>query len=92
MKQKGSTVALLVFNEIMAPVAILLSFWALENGPVSLVSTLNSIRPMFVVIFAIILSRIFPKFLVKSSGKEMLALRLVSTVMIVGGIAIISLV
>jgi len=58
---------------------------------VSLVSTILSSRPIFVVMFAFILSRILPTFLEWQPGKGMLALRLIATVMIVGGITIIYL-
>ena len=91
VKQRNSVVGLLVFNETLAPAGIVLSFWALERGPVSLVSTIISSRPMFVLMFALILSRLSPMFLEWDSGKGMLALRLIATAMIVGGIAIIHL-
>lgn len=91
MKKRNSAIALLVFNETLAPIGILLSLWALERGPVSLVSTIISSRPMFVVIFALILGRILPTFLKSQSDKGMLALRLMATTMIVGGIAMIHL-
>lgn len=91
MKRRNSAIALLAFNETLAPTAVVLLFWALEGGLVSLVSTIASSRPIFVVIFALILSRILPGFLEWQPGKGMLALRLVATAMIVGGIAIIYL-
>ena len=91
MKQRNSAMALLTLNETLALVGIVLSFWAMERGPVSLVSTVVSSRPVFVVIFALILSRISPMFLEWQAGKVMLALRLIATVMIVIGIAIIYL-
>ena len=91
MKQKSSAIALLAFNELLAPVAIALSFWAMERGPVSLVSTIIGSRPIFVVMFALILSRLLPTFLEWQPGKGMLALRLVATALIVSGIAIIYL-
>ena len=89
MKQRKPALVLLAFNETLAPVGVVLSFWALERGPVSLVSTIISTRPMFVLIFALILSRALPTFLEWHSGRGMLALRLAATVMIVGGITII---
>jgi hypothetical protein len=58
---------------------------------VSLVSTIASSRPIFVVIYALILSRTSPMFLEWQSGKGMLALRLIAIAMIVSGIAIIYL-
>ena len=91
MERRNSAIALLAFNEILAPVGIALLFWALEKGPVSLVSTISSSRPVFVVIFALILSRILPGFMEWQPGKGMLALRLVAIAMIFGGIAIIYL-
>jgi uncharacterized membrane protein len=91
MKKRNSAIALLTLNETLAPAGIVLSFWAMEMGPVSLVSTILSSRPIFVVIYALILSRVSPMFLEWQRGKVMLALRLVATAMIVGGIAIIYL-
>jgi len=91
MKGRNSTIGLLVLNETLAPIGILLSFWALERGPVSLVSTIVSSRPMFVVLFALILSRISPTFLEWHPGKGRLPLRLIATAMIISGITIIHL-
>ena len=92
MEQRNSAIGLLVFNETLAPIGIVLSFWALERGPVSLVSTIISSRPMFVLMAALILSRLSPTFLEWRYGKWMLAMRLIATAMIVSGIAIIHLV
>ncbi len=91
MERRNSAIALLAFNETLAPVGIVLLFWALERGLVSLVSTIASSRPVFVVIFALILSRILPEFTEWQPGKRMLALRLVATAMIFCGITIIYL-
>ncbi len=91
MKQKNIVIAIMGLNEILAPIAILLSLWAIERGPVSLVSTLTSSRPIFVIIFAFILSRAAPTFLNWQPGRGLLALRLIATAMIVSGITIIHL-
>ena len=91
MKQRNSALTLLVFNEILVVAGIMLLFWAMEKGPVSLVSTIVSSRPIFVVIYALVLSRTSPAFLKWQSSKRMLALRLIAIAMIVGGIAIIYL-
>ena len=89
MKQRNLALALLMINEVLAPVAIILSLWAIERGPVSLVSTIVSSRPIFVVILALILSRVAPAFLDWQPGRGLLALRLMATAMIVSGITII---
>ena len=91
MNQRNSALALLAFNETFAVAGILLSFRAMERGPVSLVSAVLGSRPIFVAIYALILSRIAPKFIIWSGDKGMLALRLVAIAMIVGGISIIYL-
>jgi drug/metabolite transporter (DMT)-like permease len=91
MKQRNSVITLLVSNETLAMVGAVLLFWAMERGPVSLVSTIVSSRPIFVVIYALILSRVSPMFLEWQPGKLMLVLRLIAVIMIVGGIAIIYL-
>lgn len=91
IRRRNSAFALLAVNETLALTAIVLQFWALERGPVSLVSTIASSRPIFVVMFAFILSRVSPDFLEWQSGKGALALRLLAIAMIVGGITIIHL-
>jgi len=91
MKQKSTAIGLVALNEILAPTGVVLSFWALERGPVSLVSTIVASRPMFVVMFALILSRLSPMFLEWHPGEGRLPLRLIATAMIVGGITIIHL-
>ncbi|MFC1989400.1 EamA family transporter [Chloroflexota bacterium] len=91
MKQKKSTIALIGLNETLAPMAAVLMFWALEQGLVSLVSAIASSRPMFVLIFALILSRISPEFLNWQYGKGILTLRIIGIAMVVGGITVIYL-
>ena len=91
MKRRNSAMTLLALNETLVVIGAVLLFWAMERGPVSLVSTIVSSRPIFVVIYALILSRASPMFLEWQSGKGILALRLIAITMIVGGIAIIYL-
>ncbi len=91
MKQRNSAIALLTFNELLALVAIVLSLWSMQRGPVSLVSTIIGSRPIFVLIYSLILSRVSPMFIEWQPGRRMLALRLVAIAMIVGGLTIIHL-
>ena len=91
MKQWRSTTLLLAFNETLAMIGVVLSFWAMERGPVSMVSAIVGSRPIFVVTYALILSRASPMFLEWQPGKAMLALRLIAVTLIVSGIAIIYL-
>ena len=91
MERRNSSLVLMAFNETLAPVAILLSFWAIQRGPVSLVAAIIGSRPVFVTIYSLVLGRLFPDFLIKSDGKRIWLLRLVATVMIFSGIALIYL-
>jgi len=91
VKRIKSTVALIAVNETLVPTATVLLFWSLERGPVSLVSTILSTRPMFVLLFAIILSRLFPAFLEWRATNKVLILRLIGTMLVVGGIVIVQL-
>lgn len=92
MQRRDSAIALLMFNETLALVGVVLSFWAIERGPVSLVSAIIGSRPIFVFVFTLILSRVLPMFLEWHWTKAILALRLTAVAMIVAGVAIIYLV
>ncbi len=88
-----SALMLLTINETLAVASSIMLFWAMERGPVSLVSTIASTRPVFVIIYALILSRFLPGVLLeKDLDRGVLAVRLVAIAMIAGGIMIIYLV
>ena len=92
MEHRNRSLGLMAFNETLTPIAITTSFWALSKGPASLVSTIISSRPIFVVIYALILNWFLPYFLIKTSdGRGLMILRLIATAMIFGGITIIYL-
>ena len=93
MQRQGLAIFLLIFfNETLALVGAVLSFWAIERGPVSMVSAIIGTRPIFVFIFTIILSRVSPMFLEGHWTRAILALRLSAIIMIITGVAIIHLV
>ena len=92
MKQQGAAMVLIAFNETLALLGIVLSFWAIERGPVSLVSTIIGTRSLFVFVYALALSRAFPVVLLEERfSKGVMALKLISIAMIVGGVTIINL-
>jgi len=91
MKNPGSAMSLIVGNETLVLVSMILFFWAMEKGPVSLVSTINTARPVFVFFYAVVLSRLSPVLLEWHLSKETIALRGISIAMIVAGITLVSL-
>lgn len=91
LHERGKAAGLLGLNEVIAPVGIIVSYWALQHGPVSLVSTLLSSRPLFVLVFAIALSWFAPTFLFWSGGRRLVAVRIIATIMIVAGVGVIEM-
>ena len=90
IKNPRSTLALVFFNEMMVVIATLTMFWSMQQGQVSMVSTITSTRPVFVVIYAFILSRFLPGTLMEGDvGRRELVIRLLAAAMLAGGIAII---
>ena len=82
---------MVTLNEAMAVIALVLFYWSMQRGPVSLVAAIYSIRPVFVFLYAFIISRFSNMLLESRSSGEALALRFVAIALIVGGIAIIYL-
>jgi uncharacterized membrane protein len=89
--RKNYAIILIAFNETIVVVSQVLYYWALERGPVSLVSTISSTRPVFVFIYALIISRFSEFLLERRTSKGILFLRFIAIAMIVGGVAIIYL-
>jgi drug/metabolite transporter (DMT)-like permease len=86
------TSAAVVLNQIAAMFSTVLGFWAIQNGPVSLASTIFNSKPLFVFVYAILLARLMPGFLLESrTDRKGLILKIIATLMIVGGIALIFL-
>ena len=91
MPQRNRTLAIVVANESVGVVGAIMLFTAISAGPVSLVSAINASRPLFVLVFSLIISLIVPSFTHWEPGRSAFMLRLAATVMIVGGIVTIYL-
>jgi len=83
------TAGLLILANALVLFGMFLMFWAIQNGPVSLVSAIAGARPAFVFIYAVVLGRISHVLLEQRMGKQTIALRLGAIAMIVGGMTII---
>jgi transporter family protein len=80
------------FNQVMAITAMVLAFSAIQQGPVSLVSSVMSTRPLFVFVYALALGYLWPGFLMAApTDRKSLALKLTATLMIITAMAVISL-
>ena len=67
-----------------------LFLWALSLGPTTLVTALSSLRTFFVVTYAIALSRMWRGSLGEVTTPATVTVKLVSTVLIVGGVVVIA--
>ena len=86
------SVGVLILNEgVIAFVEVFLTLWAIDLGPVSLVATLMSTRPLFVFALSVLLSVGVWRLLGEPLDRGTLAIKIASTVMIVGGISAITL-
>ena len=92
MKDRGFLLKLIAVNETIALAGIVLGFWAMERGPISLVTTVLGTRPFFVFLFALALSHFYPAVLVERFTRATIAVKVVSIGLILGGISIINLV
>jgi len=90
-KKRTSAIIIIIFNETIAVISVVLLYWAMERGPVSLVSAVSSTRPVFVFIYALIISRFSELLLERRANKGTLLLRFIAVTMIAGGVALIYL-
>ncbi len=81
-----------ILNQAAAVIATLLAFWAIENGPVSLASTIFNSKPLFVFIMTVALAWLTPGFLLEGvADRPELMRKLAATLLIVGGLSLIVL-
>jgi uncharacterized membrane protein len=89
---RPASLGMIVLAEgVIAFGAVYLVLWAIDMGPVSLVATVMSSRPLFVLGFSILLSSGVWHLLNEPLDRRTLSIKLSSTLMIVGGISAISL-
>jgi drug/metabolite transporter (DMT)-like permease len=69
---------------------IIFLFYAASLGPITLVSTINIISPLFTLLFAILLSKYFPKILKEEIDRKTLALKLFAVLLIFIGTYLIT--
>ncbi len=82
---------MLVTEFFLAHIALIFTLWAIEGGPVSVVSTLAGTRPLFVFLYTILLSASWWRFVDEPLERNTIALKLFSIVMIVLGVTALRL-
>ena len=90
LADRVATGLFVVTEGVMVFVAVLLTIWAIDLGPVSLAATLMSTRPMFVLAFTVLLSSSVWKLLDEPLSRDTLALKFGATTMIVIGVSAIA--
>ena len=92
VRTRSRGLGFVALNEFgVANVGLLLTLWAISQGPVSLVTTLTATRAFFVVLYSIALAWRFPGFLGEDTTRQAVTVKIASALLIVGGIAAISL-
>ncbi|MCH8063001.1 MAG: EamA family transporter [Chloroflexi bacterium] len=90
-KSPAATGIFVMTEGVFAFVGMALVLWAIDLGPVSLVATVMSARPMIVLALSILFSMRFWRLLDEPLDRKTLTNKLVSTAMIVAGISAIAL-
>jgi drug/metabolite transporter (DMT)-like permease len=88
-EKRNSAIGIMIVNETMAVSALILFYWSMQQGPVSLVSAIFSSRPLFVFLYAVLISRFSSFLLEEQTSTSTLLLRFIAISLIVGGIVII---
>jgi drug/metabolite transporter (DMT)-like permease len=92
IRPRWRTMLAATINQVMAITAMVLALSAIQLGPVSLVSSVMSTRPLFVFVYALALGYLWPGFLMAvPADRKSLALKLTATLMIITAMAVISL-
>ncbi|UCB43697.1 MAG: EamA family transporter [Dehalococcoidales bacterium] len=91
MNQRNTALGLTTLNETIAMAGFIMSFWAMEQGPVSMVSTIIGTRPAFVFIYALVLSFFFPTVLNEHFSRGVIITKIVSIGLIIGGVTLLTL-
>ena len=90
--QNRQTAGLMFMTEgVMAPIAALTFVYALSVGSVSLVTTVAAIRPLAILVLSLALSTRWWKMIDEPIDRETIGLKLVATLLIVGGVVTLGL-
>jgi drug/metabolite transporter (DMT)-like permease len=88
LKNKRQTIGLALGNQVLVMVGATLSFWATQLGSVSLAAAILNSRPLFVFIFAALIGRFAPNFIIhEKSSPRIAVIKTTAVLLVVGGMA-----
>ncbi len=85
----SKVIGMISLNEVLNVSAGVLITVAAFLGPITLVNAMSSIQPLFVLIFAVLLSVFYPKILKEEIGKSTVMLKLIAVASIMAGAVLI---
>lgn len=83
--------ALSTLNQLIIITGIILSYIAIQKGQVAVVSTITSSRPVFVFIYAVLLSRFLPNIIHERLTNRTASIKVLAIMLTIGGIALLML-
>ncbi len=92
IKKRSPALVLVTVNQfVTAQVGSFMLLWALSLGPASLVTTVAASRALFAFIYSICLTKVWVGLLGEDTSNDSVLMKLVSTLLIILGIALISI-
>jgi transporter family protein len=88
-KHGAKVIFYITLNESLSLAGVFFITIAASIGFITLVQALSAVQPFFVLLFAVILSIFFPKFLKEKISRPVLLLKFIATVMIFAGAVLI---
>ncbi|MBI4009488.1 EamA family transporter [Candidatus Roizmanbacteria bacterium] len=89
LKRIKSSLPLITINNSLAIVAQISESYAVSLAAVPLVSSVGGTQPLFVLIYGLILTKLFPRFIKEDIRRQVLLIKVVSIVVIFAGLYLI---
>jgi uncharacterized membrane protein len=91
LPQRTQKIGLVTIDQLVGITSAIIAFKAMGLGPVSLVNAILNIRPVFVFIFSLVLSRFLPNIVNEPLQKKTALIKFTAIAIMTAGIVIISL-
>lgn len=92
LKQLSKKKLCLIYtSESIAIIGVVLSYLAIQRGPVSLVTLIHGTEGLFVIILAVLISTFIPKILKEEITKKTISLKIISALLMIVGLYLITI-